>query len=143
MGESVRVGNLSYLVSETGWMDQIGEGVAAKVPKNRFLTVRLSITNGGIRRAVIPGAEVIDSAGKAYPEVSEAPGLEDWFGPFRAVDSSGTEHGLLIFDVPLGAYRLHVSDDADAEQRKTAYILLPYQTPALIPRPDRAVPGAN
>jgi hypothetical protein len=143
MGESVRVGNLSYLVSESGWMDQIGEGAAAKLPQNRFLTVRVMVTNGGVRRVAIPGAEVLDSGGKAYPEVSEAPGVDEWFGAFRTVEPAGTERGMLIFDVPTGAYRMRVSDDADVENQKVAYILLPYQTPPLIPRPDRALPGTN
>ncbi|HWR53761.1 MAG TPA: DUF4352 domain-containing protein [Bryobacteraceae bacterium] len=143
MGESVRVGNLSYLVSEAGWMDQMGDGAAAKVPKNRFLTVRLSITNGGVRRAIIPATEVLDSAGNSYPEVPQAPGVDDWLGGFRALDPASTDHGLLIFDVPVGAYRLRVSDAADIEEQRTAYILLPYQTPVLIPRPDRAIPGSN
>lgn len=143
MGESVRVGNLSYLVSEAGWMDQIGEGAAAKLPQNRFLTVHVSITNGGVRRAIIPATELVDSTGKAYPEVSEAPGVAAWFGPFRAVDPADTDHGLLIFDVPAGAYRLRVLDDADVEQQKAAYIDLPYQAPPLVPRHDAPIQGIN
>jgi hypothetical protein len=59
------------------------------------------------------------------------------------VEPAGTERGMLIFDVPTGAYRMRVSDDADVENQKVAYILLPYQTPPLIPRPDRALPGTN
>lgn len=142
MGEAVRVGNLSYVATETQWLDQLGEGAAAVSPRNRFLTIRLSVTNSGIRRSVVPATELLDGSGRAYPEVPDAPGLKDWFGAFRAVQPAGTEHGVVVFDVPAGAYRLRVMDDSDAEEQKSAVILIPYQTPPAIPKPQSPIPGA-
>src|SRR4051795_10358090 len=46
MGQGVQLGPLTYTVLETSWKRQLGGGPAAKIPKNRYLLVKMSITNG-------------------------------------------------------------------------------------------------
>jgi hypothetical protein len=142
MGETARVGPLSYTVTEAEWFDQLGEGAAARLPKNRFLAVRLTVTNGGAQRSAIPPAELVDTRGETHPEVDAAE-LGDWFGTFRGLDPAQSDHGRLVFDVPSGAYRLRVAEDADPDQQSAALIELPYQSPALMPRSDRAIPASR
>ena len=45
MGERVTVGSLVYNVFDTQWKAQLGEGADARIPKDRFFLVRLSIGN--------------------------------------------------------------------------------------------------
>jgi hypothetical protein len=90
---------------------------------------------------MIPSVELLDGSGKAYAEVTDASELRDWFGAFRAVQPAQTEHGMIVFDVPGGAYRMRVLDDSDMEEQKSAIILLPYQAPAMVPTPERPIPG--
>jgi hypothetical protein len=142
MGETARAGPLSYTVTEAEWFDQLGEGAAARVPKSRFLAVRLTVTNGGAQRSAIPPVELVDARGESHPEVDAAE-LGDWLGTFRGLDAAQTEHGRVVFDVPSGTYRLRVAEDADPDVQRAALIELPYQSPALVPRPDRALPGTK
>jgi hypothetical protein len=142
MGETARVGPLAYTITETEWMDQLGEGAGARVPKHRFLAIRLTVTNGGAGRSAIPVTELVDSRGESHPEV-DAGELSDWFGALRTLDPAQSDHGRVVFDVPAGAYKLKVAEDSDAEQIWTALIDVPYQAPAMVPSVDRVLPAAK
>ncbi len=142
LGETARLGMLAYTATETEWLDQLGEGAEARLPKNRFLAVRLTVTNGGVRRAAIPGTELVDAKGTVHAEIGDASGLPEWLGVLRVVDPAQTEHGRVLFDVPTGSYRLRVTDDADVAQQRTALIELPYQSPTLLPGHERPTTGA-
>jgi hypothetical protein len=142
MGETARVGPLSYTITEAEWFDQLGEGAGARLPKNRFLAVRLTVTNGGAARSAIPLTELRDARGEVHAEVDAAE-LGDWLGTFRGLDPAQSEHGRVVFDVPSGTYKLRVAEDADSDEQWTALIELPYQPPTLVPRPDRALPGTK
>ncbi len=141
MGETVQAGPLIYTISQTEWLDQLGEGLNARLPKNRFLVVRLSITNSGVRRIVVPGVEVVDAQGRSHAELDDAQGLDEWMGVLRSLDPAQTEHGKVVFDVASGSYRLRVADDGDPEERKTALVELPYQAPLPVTPNTSAVPG--
>ncbi len=143
LGETARLGTLVYTATETEWLDQLGEGAAARLPKNRFLAVGLTVTNGGVRRAAVPGAKLVHANGTVYAEIEDASGLSDWFGMLRGVDPAQTERGRILFDVPTGSYRLRVTDDADVPQPRTALIDLPYQSPTLLPGHERPTTGTT
>lgn len=135
MGETATLGSMAYTVTEAEWLDQLGEGSAAeaRLPKNRFLAVRMSVTNGGARTYAIPNAELIDSRGDAHPELVDASGLADWFGALRTIEPTQTEHGRIIFDVPIGTYKLKVTEDAEDGRAQAALIELPFQPTSLLP----------
>src|SRR5258706_9710624 len=47
MGERVTVGPLTYNVVETVWRSQLGEMFKIRIPRQRFLMITISVTNGG------------------------------------------------------------------------------------------------
>jgi hypothetical protein len=135
MGEQVQAGRLIYTIYETEWKPQLGDGPTATIPSNRFLIVRLSVTNGGAQTYDIPQMALLDSAGKSYPELAEAPGLTDWMGIVRKVQPARTEEGRVVFDVPMSAYKLNVLDEAEPGEA-SALIDMPLDFQAL-PQGDR------
>lgn len=125
MGEQVRVGSVVYTVYETEWKPQLGDGPSAKIPTNRFLILRLSVTNGGAQNFDIPQLALLDGTGKAYPELTDAPGVTKWLGIIRSVQPAQTEDGRVVFDVPTGSYRLKVSNDPNPASETAALIEIP------------------
>lgn len=124
MGERVPLGPLVYTVLESDWKTTLAEG--AKAPQNRFLLVRLSVTNSSGEKVNLPGFELIGPNEQRYPEVTE--GLSDvpnWLGVLRSVNASETEQGTVVFDAPIGAYRLSVSDGADLANERFALVEIP------------------
>jgi hypothetical protein len=137
MGERVQVGTLIYTVLDTEWLDQLGDGPSARMPRNRFLTVRVSVTNSGAAVSAIPPMTLTTSGGQDYTELTDAPGVPEWLGYIRSVKAAETVHGRAAFDVPAGAYQLHLSNDAEPENTITARVELPLQ----LSRPQ-VMPGA-
>ncbi len=127
VGERAQAGPLIYRVLDTEWREQIGDGAAARVPRDRFLLVRLSVTNSGASDSGIPTLKLVDSRGNEHQELSEGQGVAEWFGYLRTVKPAQTEYGRVLFDAPAGTYRLIVASDADPEQQKTATIVIPLQ----------------
>jgi Telomeric repeat-binding factor 2. len=126
MGERVQLGPLTYNVIETEWKTQLAEGVGSKIPANRYLIVKMSITNGGGGNVAVPLFTVEDAAGHSYPEVTEGTdAVASWLGLLRNMAPAQNENGVVIFDVPMGAYKLRISDGGDIGNEKTALIDIP------------------
>src|SRR5712691_5524943 len=68
MGDRVPIGHLIYNVIETEWQPQLGEPPRARVPKDRFLLVRVSVVNSGVEDTSIPAFTLVDDRGQTYPE---------------------------------------------------------------------------
>jgi len=137
MGERVRVGPLLYTVQDAEWHDQLGEGVQSRMPQHRFLTIRLSVTNSGIRPAEIPPMSLISADGQTYPELTGGAAVPEWLGYLRSVAPAATEHGRVLFDVPSGSYRLRVTAVTDADEEPFALVEIPFQVapaPPLVPQ---------
>ena len=130
MGEKVTVGPLIYTVLSTDWKEEIGEGTDKMVPKNRFLVVHMSVTNSGGTEAGSPLTVLIDKAGKEYPELQEVKALSGWLPIFRRLAPAATDDGNIVFDAPMGIYKLKVADGGDLENEKIAYIDLPLELQA-------------
>jgi hypothetical protein len=127
MGERIQVGSLIYIVLDTEWLDRIGDGPNPRLPHNRFLTVRLSVTNSGVVTSGVPPTSVLDGRDESSPELNDANGLPEWLGSIRSVKPAETLHGRTVFDVPTGGYQLKLSDDAEPENVKIALVDLPLQ----------------
>ena len=128
MGQSVQVGPLTYNVLETKWKSQLGGGVSAKIPKNRFLVVKLTISNAASQTTSVPEMSLLTANGQTYQEITE--GVESvpkWLGVLRNISSVQTEEGAVVFDVPLGAYKLQVLDGGEIGSEKKALIEIPLQ----------------
>ena len=126
MGERVQVGPVIYNVLEADWRTALTEG--GRAPQNRFLFVRLSITNSGGSTANVPSFELASENGTRSQEVTEnMAGVRDWLGLLRTVRPAATEQGVVVFDVPIGAYKLILPDGSDSASERYAEVEIPVQ----------------
>ena len=126
MGEKASAGLIVYSLLESAWKTQLGEPSSPRLPRDRFLLLRLGVTNGGPNDADIPLTTLVSTEGKEYPELSDGGGVEDWLGLLRTLKSNETTFGWVLFDAPRGDYQLRVSDDAfDPADAKLALIQVP------------------
>jgi hypothetical protein len=126
MGQRVQVGPLTYNVLEAEWKSVLGEGASGKVPKHRFLVMRVSITNGGATNVGVPIFQVENPNGQTFPEETEGmEHTEQWLGLIRNMAPNQNDQGEIVFDVPMGAYKLRVTDGGEIGQEKTALIEVP------------------
>lgn len=128
MGQGVQLGTLTYNVLETNWKSQLGGGPSARIPKNRYLLVKLTITNGAGQTSSVPEMALVNAAGQSFQEITE--GVESvpkWLGVLRNLAPVQTDEGIVVFDVPLGAYKLQVSDGGEIGSEKKALIEIPLQ----------------
>lgn len=126
MGEKVPVGTMIYTVIETEWRTELagGDGLP-QTPKNRFLLVKLSMTNSGGAQAAIPMLTLEDAKKEPVMEVGEVKNLPGWLGMVRLVNPAQTEEGMIVFDVPTGSYKLRVTDGKEAGSETTRLIDIP------------------
>jgi hypothetical protein len=124
MGEKVQIGPVVYQVLETQWKTELGSG--GRTPKDRYLFVRVSITNGGTENASVSNL-TLEGNGKTYTEVSEdMDKVDNWLGLLRNVGRSQTEQGWVIFDAPVGAYKLVITHGEIGDE-KYAHVDIPVQ----------------
>jgi len=66
MGEPVQVGPLIFTILDAEWHDQLGEPPNVRTPQQRFLSIRISVTNSGVATSGIPALSLVDSRGTTY-----------------------------------------------------------------------------
>lgn len=125
MGERVANKPLSYVVVESSWANQLGENFQIRIPRNRFLMITLSVTNGGGGPISLPLLNLEDGKGNRYQEVSDASGLTNSIGILRTVDPGQTLQGRLLFDVPLTSFKLHLPNDGEPGFEKFVAVNIP------------------
>ena len=136
MGERVLLGSLTYTVIETEYLTQIGDGATARVPKNRFFLVKISVNNGGSEIANVRAFQVEDDSGKVYPELNDGEGVPDWIGYLRSVKPAESAQGNALFDAPARHYVIRVRDETG---ERAALIDIPLTFNA--ETPDVPTPG--
>jgi Domain of unknown function (DUF4352) len=123
MGEKVQVGSLTYQVLEASWRNELGPG--GRSPKDRFLFVRLTVSNASGESMVVP-AMTLEGAGQTYPEATEGMDkVHDWLGLIRDVGGSETDQGWVVFDAPIAAYKLVVSEPGVPDEQNHAHVEIP------------------
>ena len=125
MGEKVTVGPLTYNVIEANWSSQLGEGFKIRSPQQRFLAITLSVTNGGGSDVPVPLLTLENSDGKSFVETDNGDGLDNWLGLIRNISPAQTMQGKILFDVPLGSYRLRLTDGGGAGAEKYSWVTIP------------------
>jgi hypothetical protein len=125
MGDRVENAPFTYIVVENGWRSDLGEGFETRAPKNRFLVVTLSVTNGGGSETSVPALSIEGSNGQLYPELSDGSGVTNWLGILRTIKPAETLQGRILFDVPLGAYRLRLPDAGETGYEKYSWVTIP------------------
>ena len=126
MGEKVPVGTIVYTVLDAEWKTDLPspDGLP-QTPKNRFLVIKLAITNGGGAQATIPLLTLENPKKESLLEVSEVKGQPGWLGLIRLVNPAQTEEGTIVFDVPTGAYKLRVTDGKEPGADTTRLVDIP------------------
>ncbi len=125
MGELTTVGPIIYNVLETEWKTEIGESLQQKIPNEKFLMIRMTITNSGNRDVAVPLLSLENPDGQEYLEYSEVENLPNWLGLLRIIQPAATLQGVIVFDVPVSDYQLRVTDGGDLESEKTALVDIP------------------
>jgi hypothetical protein len=125
MGERVENGPFTYVVVENIWKSDLGEGFQIRAPKNRFLMLSISVTNGGGSEASVPMLTMEGTNGQVYQELSDGAGVSNWLGILRTVKPAETLQGRILFDAPLGTYRLRLPDGADTGYEKYSWVTIP------------------
>jgi hypothetical protein len=137
VGDQVTLGNLSYTVFGRQWRTEFGSGIDARVPKNRFYLIRMSVTNRGSSEAIVPQTELVDDSGQSYAEVNNGDGAPDWLGSVRQLSAKQTTQGNLLFDVPPKHYRLRIVAE---EGQPEALVDLPLSFESDSEAPDVTTP---
>jgi hypothetical protein len=110
---------------ESSWRNQLGEGFNIRTPQNRFLLVKISVTNTGTAEASVPRLSLQGASDQMYEEVADATGLPNSLGLLRNVAPAQTIQGNILFDVPLTSFRLRVPDGGESGYEKYAWIEIP------------------
>jgi hypothetical protein len=110
MGERVPVGQMTYSVIESAWRTQLGESFKIRTPEQRFLLVKISVTNGTGKDVSIPLLTLEGNNGQMYREIADGEGVDNWFGLLRTISPGQTQQGNVLFDVPLTSFKLRVPD---------------------------------
>lgn len=124
MGEIVQAGPLSYQVFEAHWNAEV-PGVTVK-PTDRFLVVSVEVTNNSADTVNVPAFTLVGTREKTIYETTK--GVTDaanWLGMLRSLESGKKLKGVVLFDAPIGSYKLAVSDGGDIANEKHAYIEIP------------------
>lgn len=70
----------------------------------------------------------LEGAGQTYSEVTEdMDKVDNWFGLLRNIGGSQTEQGWIVFDAPMAAYELVVTDAGEVGHEKYAHVDIPVQ----------------
>lgn len=125
MGEPVAAGPLKYNVIESVWRSQLGNEFKMRIPDQRFLLITVTVTNGGGHDISVPLLQLEGSDGTMYTESDNGENVDQWFGLLRTLNPAQTQQGRLLFDVPLGSYRLKVTDGGDPGNEKSAWVAIP------------------
>ena len=126
IGEKVQLGGVVYSVLDTEWLTGLDSGgTGARTPAHRFLVVHLSMTNGGSKEATLPLLHIVGPDGAEHLELADGKGLPNWLGILRTLNPTETKDGRIVFDVPVGAYSIRLTDGSEQELEKTAMVVLP------------------
>ncbi len=113
LGERIQLGSLVYMVYDSQWLTQLGDGPSARIPENRFFLVRLSVTNSGPREVILPNMTVTDENGNTSAELSNGDQVPQWLGYLRSVKPAETLQGVVLFDCSPRRYGLSIGDESE------------------------------
>ena len=125
MGERVEIGPFIYVVVESAWRSELGEGFQLRAPKNRFLILSVSLTNGGGSEVSVPLLSIEGANGQLYQELNDGTGLSNWLGVLRTAKPAETLQGRILFDAPLGSFKLRLPDGVETGYEKYSWVTIP------------------
>ena len=142
MGERIPVGQLTYSIVESTWRTQLGESFRVRSPEQRFLLIKISVTNGTGQDVSIPLLALEGTKGQMYRELANGEGVESWFGLLRTLSPGQTQQGNIVFDVPLTSYKLRLPDIADPGFERYVSVQIPLRMDSDLPLPSPISPDS-
>ncbi len=130
MGDTVQLGKLVYNVYESRWLTHLGEGTAARIPRDRFFLVRMSISNAGSEEILVPAVTATDESGHTCRELENGESVPEWLGLLRPVRPGESLQGIVVFDCAPRNYKLRLADESE---QRTALVDIPLTFGAEIP----------
>lgn len=133
MGERVLVGQVTYVIVESNWKNQLGESFQVRSPEQRFLLIKISATNGTGKEVSLPLLTLEGNNGQTYRELADGKGVDNWFGLLRTLSNGQTQQGNIVFDVPLTAYKLRLPDLSDPGMERYVSVQIPLRIDSDLP----------
>ena len=118
---------------------QMGER-AANGPLTYNVIESRSITNGGGHEISVPLLSVEGANGQLYRESENGEGVSNWLGILRSLAPAQTAQGNILFDAPLGSYRLRLPDGAETGSEKYVWVQIPLRVDSDAPV-EAPIPG--
>lgn len=131
MGEKMQVGPLIYSAMETQWKAQLGDMRNMRVPKQRFLLIKMTVTNSGGKEVSVPFLTIEDSQGNVIMEEQSGEGVPGWFGFLRTIQPAQTEEGWILFDATPNSYNLRVAAETANGDEQSLLIEIPLSVDSL------------
>jgi hypothetical protein len=141
MGEPILIRPFTYTVLETRWKAQLGELFSMQLPQNRFLLIRLSITNSGGAPAAAPLATLVGSSGTVFSEHQNGVGVDNWLGLIRNIAPAQTAEGWIVFDVPPNSYTLRCYGEVTDDSEQVGQFRIPLNLDSMDEAPTVEIPG--
>lgn len=141
LGDRVSLGHIAYVVYETQWLPQLGDGADARIPQHRYFLVRMSAVNGASQKVTIPNFTIEDDKGHTYPELSDLAHVPQPMGYLRIVKPTESAQGHVLFDAPPGHYKLRIQDE-DGERAALVDIPLSFTSASEAPDVPQVAPKA-
>jgi hypothetical protein len=116
IGDKAEAGTLIYTILDAEWKAQAGGGESAKTPKQRFLIVRLAVTNSGAENVALPSLTLLDDKGREYYELVGEVDVERPLGLIRNLKPADTLEGTIVFDVEPKSYKLKLDGGAGSDR---------------------------
>ena len=129
MGEKVPLGPFTYSVIESERKTELTTSKGRLDPKQRFLVLQLTVSNGSTERKALSFLQIRNDKGEEFPEVQDLEGMPGWMGILRDIPPAGSVTGNIVFDAPLGHYRLVLNDGGAAGEERTSLVDLPLLMP--------------
>ena len=133
MGERVPVGQMTYVIVESTWRNQLGESFQVRSPEQRFLLLKISATNGTGKEVSIPLLTLEGNNGQTYRELADGKKVDNWFGLLRTLSPGETQQGNILFDVPLTSYKLRLPDVSDPGLERYVSVQIPLRLDSDLP----------
>ena len=133
MGERVPVGQMTYSVVESSWKTELGQGFKVRTPEQRFLLIKVSVTNGSGKDVSVPLLTLEGTNGQTYREMADGDGVDNWFGVLRTISPGQTQQGNVAFDVPLTSYKLRVPELNESGFENYASVQIPLRLDSDLP----------
>ena len=137
MGEKVPLGPFTYSVIESEWKTELMTSKGRMDPKQRFLILKLTVGNGAAERKALSFLQIRNDKGEEFSEVQDLEGMAGWMGILRDIPPAGSDTGIIVFDAPLGHYRLVLNDGGVAGEERTSLVDLPLN---MLPGQDEVRP---